>query len=48
MRTAINIWNEIEQIFQSFGLSLGDTLVVTDQDANIVAAFKLTDEARFS
>lgn len=46
-KTAINIWNEIEQIFQSFGLSFGDTPIVTDQGANIVAAFKITDEARF-
>jgi len=46
-KTAINIWNEIEQIFQSFGLSFGDTPIVTDQGANMVAAFKLTDEARF-
>ncbi|CAF4620576.1 unnamed protein product [Rotaria sp. Silwood1] len=46
-KTAINIWNEIKQIFQSFGLSFGDTPIVTDQGANMVAAFKLTDEARF-
>ena len=48
MKTAINIWNEIEQIFQSFGLSFGDTPIVTDQGANIVVTFKLTDEVRFS
>ena len=47
-KTAINIWNEIEQIFQSFGVSFGDTPIVNDQGANIVAAFTLTDEARFS
>ena len=46
-KTAINIWNEIEQIFQEFGLSFGDTPLVTDQGANMVAAFKLTGEARF-
>ena len=46
-KTAINIWNEIEQIFQSFGLSFGDTPIVIDQGANIVAAFKLTDKVRF-
>ena len=48
MKTAINIWNEIEQIFQSFGFSFGTTPIVTDQGANRVAAFTLTDEARFS
>jgi hypothetical protein len=46
-KTAINIWSEIEQIFQSFGLSFGDTPVVTDQGVNMVAAFKLTDEPHF-
>ena len=48
MKTAINIWNEIEQIFQSFGLSFGDTPIVTDRAANIVVAFKLTHEVLFS
>ena len=47
-KTAMNIWTEIREIFESFHLSFGDTPVVTDQGANMVAAFKVTAEARFS
>ncbi|CAF1534357.1 unnamed protein product [Adineta ricciae] len=36
-KAAINIWNEIEQIFQSFELLFGDTPIVTDQGANTQA-----------
>ena len=45
-KTGINIWLEIKSIFESFKLSFGDTPVVTDQGSNMVAAFKITDEAR--
>ncbi|CAF4200788.1 unnamed protein product [Rotaria sordida] len=46
-KTGINIWHEIEQIFQSFNLSFGDTPITTDQGANMIKALKVTDEARF-
>lgn len=45
-KTSINIWQEIKSIFESFNLSFGDTPVVTDQGSNMVAAFKITHEAR--
>ncbi|CAF1361809.1 unnamed protein product [Rotaria sp. Silwood1] len=46
-KTGINIWHEIEQIFQSFNLSFGDTPITTDQGANMIKALSVTDEARF-
>ncbi|CAF4762223.1 unnamed protein product [Rotaria sp. Silwood2] len=46
-KTGINIWQEIRSIFESFNLSFGDTPVVTDQGSNMVAAFNITQEARF-
>ena len=42
----MNIWQEIKSIFESFNLSFGDTPIVTDQGSNMVAAFKITEEAR--
>ena len=46
-KTEINIWHEIEQIFQSFNLSFGDTPITTDKGANIIEALNVTDEVRF-
>ena len=46
-KTAVNIWREIEEIFASFDLSCDDTPIVTDQGANMVAACKITNEARY-
>ena len=45
-KTSMNIWQEIKSIFESFNLSFGDTPIVTDQGSNMVAAFKITEEAR--
>ncbi|CAF4485935.1 unnamed protein product [Rotaria sp. Silwood2] len=45
-KTAVNIWNELKIIFDSFNLSYGDTPITTDSGSNIVAAFKITDETR--
>ena len=42
----MNIWQEVKSIFESFNLSFGDTPIVTDQGSNMVAAFKITKEAR--
>ncbi|CAF3323163.1 unnamed protein product [Rotaria sp. Silwood2] len=43
-KSGINIWYQIEEIFKSFNLSFGDTLVTTDQAPNMVKALSLTDE----
>ena len=47
-KTGINIWHEIEQFFESFSLSFGDTPITTDQGSNMVKALTLTGEARYS
>ena len=44
--TSMNIWQEIKSLFESFNLSFGDTPIVTDQSSNMVATFKITEEAR--
>ncbi|CAF2083912.1 unnamed protein product [Rotaria magnacalcarata] len=46
-KTAVNIWYELKYIFDSFNLSYGDTPITTDAGSNMVAAFKITDEARY-
>ena len=46
-KTAVNIWREIKEIFASFDLSFGDTPIVTDQGANMGAAYKITNQARY-
>ncbi|CAF1507331.1 unnamed protein product, partial [Didymodactylos carnosus] len=46
-KSGINIWYEIEKIFQSFNLSFRDTPVATDQGSNMIKALSLTDEARY-
>jgi hypothetical protein len=46
-KTGVNIWNEIEEIFQSFNLSFGDTSITTDQGANMIKALRSTDETRY-
>ncbi|CAF0832632.1 unnamed protein product [Adineta steineri] len=43
-KTAINLWDEIESIFNEFYLILGDTPITTDEGANIKASLK--DEIR--
>ena len=45
-KTSMNIWQKIKSSFESFNLSFGDTPTVTDQGSNMVAAFKITEEAR--
>jgi DNA-binding XRE family transcriptional regulator len=39
-KTAINIWSEIESIFNEFNLIFGDTPITTDEGANIKASLK--------
>jgi len=39
-KTAINIWSEIESIFEEFDLVIGDTPITTDEGANIKASLK--------
>ncbi len=46
-KTGINIWNEVEEILQSFNLSFGDTPITTDQGTNIIKAFSVTGEPRY-
>ncbi|CAF4596026.1 unnamed protein product, partial [Rotaria magnacalcarata] len=43
-KSGINIWHEIEEIFESFNLSFGDTPITTDQGSNMIKALSLTDE----
>ena len=43
-KNAINLWNEIESIFNEFDLVIGDTPITTDEGANIKASLK--DEIR--
>ncbi|CAF4224790.1 unnamed protein product, partial [Rotaria magnacalcarata] len=47
-KSGINIWHEIEEIFQSFNLSFGNTPITTDQGSNMIKALSLTDEVRYS
>jgi len=44
-KSRINIWHEIEETFQTFNLSFGDTPGTTDQGANMIKALNLNDEA---
>ncbi|KAF9754356.1 Transposable element Hobo transposase, partial [Nosema granulosis] len=46
-KTGINIWHEIEQFFESFNLSFGDTPITTDQGSNMIKALSLADEASY-
>ena len=46
-KSGINIWHEIEEIFQSFNLSFGDPPLNTDQDSNMIKALSITNEARY-
>ena len=46
-KSVINIWHEIEEIFQSFNLSFGDTPLTTDQCSNMIKALSITNEARY-
>ena len=39
-KTAINLWSEIESIFNEFDLIIGDTPITTDEGANIKASLK--------
>ncbi|CAF1541719.1 unnamed protein product, partial [Rotaria sordida] len=39
-KSAINIWSEIESIFDEFHLVIGDTPITTDEGANIKASLK--------
>ncbi|CAF1449280.1 unnamed protein product [Adineta ricciae] len=39
-KTAINLWAEIESIFNEFNLIVGDTPITTDEGANIKASLK--------
>ncbi|CAF4463015.1 unnamed protein product, partial [Rotaria sp. Silwood2] len=43
-KNAINLWNEIESIFNEFDLIIGDTPITTDEGANVKASLK--DEIR--
>jgi hypothetical protein len=43
-KTAINLWNEIESLFNEFDLVIGDTPITTDEGSNIKASLK--DEIR--
>ncbi|CAF3171930.1 unnamed protein product, partial [Rotaria sp. Silwood2] len=46
-KTGINIWHEIEQIFQSFNLSFADNIITIDQGSNTIKALSLDDETRY-
>ncbi|CAF4510140.1 unnamed protein product, partial [Didymodactylos carnosus] len=47
-KTGLNVWKEIEEIFESFNLLLGDTPVTTDQGSNMINALKINHEARYA
>ena len=39
------MWKEIEEFFQAFNLSFGDTSVITDHSTNLIKALHFNDEA---
>ena len=45
-KNAINLWNEIESVFNEFDWVIGDTPITTDEGANIKAPLK--DEIRMT